>query len=398
MYRTILHVDANCFYISVETALNPQLANKPAAVVGDAEKRHGIVLTANYIAKRVYGVKTGDTVWQAEKKCPGLVKVTAHMQLYKEYSMKMRDILYLYSDYVEPFGCDEAWIELKGIVKDNGEKVAHHIRKRIKKELGITVSVGVSFNKAFAKLGSDMKKPDAVTVISEENFKEKIWPLPVEDLLYVGRKTKTLLNKKAIYTIGDLAGTDITLLNDWLGKSAHMLHDYANGLDNSQVMHYDCKREFKSIGNSTTFPYDLTTEPQVRSSLVFLADYVSQRLRNEGVKGREITVSVRDNKMHWVSHRRSIECPTDISNEIAHHAMELFKESYGWIYPVRSLGISVGRLGNEDFCVQLDLLSDEEKRSKQHIIDTTGDMLRKKFGDTIICKAVTLMNKDVAHM
>jgi DNA polymerase-4 len=243
-----------------------------------------------------------------------------------------------------------------------------------------------------------MKKPDAVTVISEENFKEKIWPLPVEDLLYVGRKTKTLLNKKAIYTIGDLAGADIILLNDWLGKSAYMLHDYANGLDNSPVMHYDCKREFKSIGNSTTFPYDLTTEPQVRSSLVFLADYVSQRLRNEGVKGREITVSVRDNKMHWISHRRSIERPTDISNEIAHHAMELFKESYGWIYPVRSLGISVGRLGNEDFCIQLDLLSDEEKRSKQHIIDTTGDMLRKKFGDTIICKAVTLMNKDVAHL
>ena len=398
MDRTILHVDANCFYVSVETALNPQLRDKPAAVVGDTEKRHGIVLTANYIAKRVYGIKTGDTVWQAEKKCPDLVQIKTHMQLYKEYSMKMRDILYSYSDYVEPFGCDEAWVELKGVVKENGEKIAHHIRRRIKKELGITVSVGVSFNKAFAKLGSDMKKPDAVTVITKDNFREKIWPLPVEDLLYVGKRTKNILNRKAVYTIGDLAQADEHLLGDWLGKSAQMLHTYANGLDTSPVKPYGYKREAKSIGNSTTFPHDLTTEEEVRSSLVSLADYVSQRLRKEGVKGREITVSVRDNKMHWVSHGRSLDRPTDISNEIARCAVELFKESYGWINPVRSLGISVGRLGGEETCTQLDLLGNEEKRSKHRIIDCTGDMLKQRFGNQIICKAVTLLHRDTVLM
>ena len=393
MDKTILHVDANCFYASVETALDPSLADKPTAVVGDSEKRHGIVLTANYIAKRSFGVKTGEPIWQAERKCPNLVKINAHMQLYAEYSRRMREILLSYSDYVEPFGCDEAWVELRGMLKGSGEETAHRIRSRIKEELGITVSVGVSFNKIFAKLGSDMKKPDAVTVITRENFKDKVWGLPVEDLLYVGPKTKLKLNKRAVYTIGDLAHCDVRLVGSWLGKNGELLHSYANGYDSSEVRAYDKPHEIKSIGNSTTCPYDLTEENEVRTVLISLADLVSYRMRKEGVQGREITISIRDSRMHWISHGHTFRRATDISREISDCAFRLFKETYGWINPIRSLGISVGRLCDKDMPIQLDLFSDEEKRSRLRTLDSISDALKNRFGADVILKARMLQNR-----
>ncbi len=387
MDRTILHIDANSFFASVECVMNPQIADKPVAVVGDKEKRHGIVLAANYIAKKNYGIKTGDTVYMAERKCPELVKMNVHMQEYMKYSKRIREILCSYSDYVEPFSCDEAWVELRGTLKNAGVETAERIRKRIKNELGITVSVGVSFNKVFAKLGSDMKKPDAVTEITRENYKTKIWSLPVESMLYVGKRTKSLLNNRAIYTIGDLAKTDKELVISWLGKNGAALYAFANGYDLSPVREYDDIKEAKSIGNSTTCPRDLVTDTEVKTVLMLIAQRVSERMRVAGVKGREITVSVKDNELHTISHRCTLEVYTDISGEIAECAMKLFKQSYGWINPVRSIGISVGALTSDEMYEQLDLFNDMGHRKRLETIERVTDAIKKKFGNDSICKA-----------
>lgn len=394
MERTILHVDANCFYASVECAQNPDIADKPVAVVGDASKRHGIVLTANYIAKRRYGIRTGDVIWQAQRKCPELIKITARMDLYMRYSQRLRELLLSYSDYVEPFGCDEAWVELRGMFKNSGREIADKIRARAKKELGITVSVGVSFNKVFAKLASDMKKPDATTEIRRDNFKEMIWKLPAEDLLYVGAKTKAQLNKHAIYTIGDIANTDVILLNAWLGKQGQMIHCFANGYDMSPVAEYEDRRIEKSIGNSTTCARDLVNNTEVKAVLMLLADHVASRLRERGVKGREITIGVRDSHLRWVSHRCTLSRATYISNEIGECAMRLFCELYGWSEPVRSLGVTVSGLCSGGEPEQIDLFGEEEKRLRLEALDRAGDCINKRFGRGALRRARFLIDID----
>lgn len=398
MERTILHVDANSFFASVECSLNPDIADKPVAVVGDIEKRRGIVLTANYIAKLRYGIKTGEAVWQAKQKCPALVTVGANMNMYLHYSRLMKEILRDYSDYIEPFGCDENWVELKGLLHDAGMEIADKIRARMKAELGITVSIGVSFNKVFAKLGSDMKKPDAVTEISGENFKSKVWPLKVEALLYVGRKTKAKLNKRSIYTIGDLANTDKKMLCSWLGVNGAMLWDFANGYDTSPVMAYGDSRVIKSIGNSTTCPRDLKNNREVKTVLMVIADSVAERMRDHHVKGREITVSIRDNDLNWMSHQCSAERPTNISGEIYNCAFELFKESYNWDKPVRSIGICVGKLCGENSIEQLDLLGTVEKRMRLEAIDRAADSLKRRFGRKVIRRARLLEDMQLSEV
>lgn len=390
MSRTILHVDANCFYASIECALNPEIKDKPVAVVGEASLRRGIVLTANYIAKNKYGIKTAETIWQAERKCPDLIKRNANLRLYAEYSKKLRNILLSYSDYVEPFGCDEAWIELRGLLANKGIETAESIRKRVKKELGITVSVGVSFNKVFAKLGSDMKKPDAITVIGQEDFKNKIWDLPIENLLYVGNKTKLILNKRSVCTIGDLAKTDSKLVSSWLGKNGTMLYEYANGMDFSPVAQYDEIESEKSISASTTVPRDLYTREEVKSVFINLADEVSERLREKGGRGKEITVKVRDSDLKWYTHGGQCAIPTDISREIQQLAMKLFDEFYSFKKPVRSLGISIGVFEKEFGGIQMDLFSEDVKRIKLKKIDRVGDNLKKRFGKKILFSARNL--------
>ncbi len=387
MDRTILHVDANSFFASVECAVHPELRDKPMAVAGDSEKRHGIILAANYIAKRGYGIKTAETIYKAKRRCPELVTVKPHMELYRRFSERMREILLSYSDYVEPFGCDECWVELKGILGAAGVETAERIRKRIKAELGITVSIGVSFNKVFAKLGSDMKKPDAVTVITRDNFKEKIWNLPVEALLYVGERTRRKLAGCAVYTIGDLARTDEALIKTWLGKNGMMLRMYASGDDTSPVERYDTVRQVKSVGNSTTCPRDLTDESEVRTVLMLLAESVAERLRDGGRKGSEITVSVRDSELKWASHGKSIDMSTDISSEIYTCAFALFKEMYKWKKPIRGLGICVGRLTDRKSPEQLDIFGDAERRLRSETIERTADSLKKRFGRKVIRRA-----------
>lgn len=281
MERVILHSDCNSFYASVECLHRPEIRDKPVAVGGEPEHRHGMILTKNLIAKK-YGVKTGEPLWKAKQKCPELIIINPDYKLYMRFSEMARKIYLDYTDRVEPFGIDECWLDVTGSTGlfGNGEKIAQEIRGRIKYELGITVSVGVSFNKVFAKLGSDYKKPDAVTVIAKENYKNIVWPLPVEDLLYVGPATKRKLNSYGINTIGKLANMPQNYLHSYFGKWGDMLHDFSNGIDYSPVAEYNHIREVKSIGNSTTTIRDLVNNEDVKMVLFVLAGSVGRRMVN----------------------------------------------------------------------------------------------------------------------
>ena len=294
MDRIILHSDCNCFYASVEMLHHPELAGKPLAVGGDPEARHGIVLTANYIAKRM-GVKTGMALWQARQACPDLVFVPPRMDLYLRFSRMAREIYLEYTDQVENFGCDEAWlaVERSRSIKGDGMTIAREISDRIKQELGITVSIGVSWNKIFAKLGSDYKKPDAITEISRENYKEIVWPLPASDLLYVGRSTERKLSRVGIHTIGELACAEPAHLQSFLGKMGLVLSAFANGLDDSPVSEDGYHAPVKSIGNSTTTPRDLTTDTDVKIILMALSESVAARLRRNGFCAGVVEISIR---------------------------------------------------------------------------------------------------------
>ena len=294
MDRIILHSDCNCFYASVEMLHHPELAGKPLAVGGDPEARHGIVLTANYIAKRM-GVKTGMALWQARQACPDLVFVPPRMDLYLRFSRMAREIYLEYTDQVENFGCDEAWlaVERSRSIKGDGMTIAREISDRIKQELGITVSIGVSWNKIFAKLGSDYKKPDDITEISRENYKEIVWPLPASDLLYVGRSTERKLSRVGIHTIGELACAEPAHLQSFLGKMGLVLSAFANGLDDSPVSEDGYHAPVKSIGNSTTTPRDLTTDTDVKIILMALSESVAARLRKNGFCAGVVEISIR---------------------------------------------------------------------------------------------------------
>ena len=240
--RAILHSDCNGFYASVECLHHPEIRNKPVAVSGDAENRHGIILAKNEIAKK-YNIKTGEAIWQAKQKCPDLITVPPHFDLYKRFSKMARRIYSEYTDKIEPFGLDEAWLDVTDNKNMNGKEIALEINRRIKQELGITVSIGVSFNKIFAKFGSDYKKPDAITEITRENYRDIVWNCPAIDLLYVGRATGRKLESIGIYTIGDIATADVTLLRSYLGKWGDLIYGFANGYDSSTVAQMKEKSE-----------------------------------------------------------------------------------------------------------------------------------------------------------
>lgn len=294
MNRTILHSDCNCFYASVELLHHPELRGKPVAVGGDPEARHGIVLTADYTAKR-YGVKTGMALWQAKQVCPDITFLPPRMDLYLRFSRMAQEIYADYTDKREPYGIDESWLDVtdSATLKGDGFHIAQEISSRMKKELGITVSVGVSFNKIFAKLGSDYKKPDAITTMYEDEFQRKAWCLPVSDLLYVGNATNKKLYSMGIRTIGDLAKSDETLLVRKLGKMGSILWAFANGYDESPVKLENTSAPVKSVGNSTTTPRDMETDEDVKIVLYILAESVAARLRENGFRCRTVEISVR---------------------------------------------------------------------------------------------------------
>ena len=392
MKRSILHVDCNKFYASVECLYRPEIRNKPVAVGGSPESRHGIILTKNEIASK-YGLTVGEPLWQARQKCPDLIIVPPNYPLYLRFSKLTRRIYEDYSEYIEPFGLDESWLDVSGDLR-SGEEIAQEIRQRVKDELGITVSIGVSFNKIFAKFGSDYKKPDAVTVINKENFRDIIYPCPCADLLMVGRSTNKKLNFYGIKTIGELANSDIEFLKSVFGKHGENLWRFANGLDDSPVKHKDEVSPLKSVGNSTTTPRDLVNNADVKTVFRVLCESVSRRLREQGLKGKTISIWVRDNKLGSFTRQKRMKAYTDISTELLDNAMELFLNNYDWGFGIRSLGVSVCDFDFE--AEQFDFEKSVEKRDKLEKIEVAVDDLKRRFGNFCIVRACQLEDKELS--
>ncbi len=397
MERIVIHSDLNNFYASVERLLHPELAGKPIAVCGNKEERKGIVLAKSEEAKRC-GVKTGDTVWQAQKKCAGLITVPPHFDKYMEYSRKVRAIYARYTDLIESYGIDECWLDVTHstlifpkfepkFTEAEGEKhfsdeylrfLGDVIRETVKGELGVTVSCGVSFNKVFAKLGSDLKKPDGTSVISFLNYKKVISGLPVGDLLYVGRATAEKLKSMGITTIGRLAAADDGQIKSAFGKVGETLLTYARGGDDEPVKHMDYKREYKSIGNSSTYPEDVESLNKIERLLYVLAESVAARLRESG-QGLANTVHlwVRDSNLNSISVQKKVR-HTALCSEIAAHAFDLFKENVKPPFKVRALGVTVSGFDNGMSQMTFDeSFGDYQKREKA---ERTVDEIRKKHG------------------
>ena len=380
--RVILHADINNFYASVECLHRPELRNLPVAVGGDEKLRHGIVLAKNYAAKAT-GIRTGETLWQARLKCPGLVVLPPNYPLYLRFARFARQIYADFTDRIEPFGLDEAWLDVSG---SDGLLTADTIRERIRRELGVTASVGVSYNKIFAKLGSDLKKPDATTLVSRENFQTVAWPLPVEELLYVGRATREKLQRYSIHTIGQLAAAPLSFLRGIFGKVGDVLHTFANGRDQSPVMRLDEEAQVRSIGNSTTTPRDLTCDDEVKIILFVLSESVCARLREHGLLCRTVAVSIRDNALFCFERQSKLPAPSHISAEIAGTAMQLFRRHYSWPRPIRSIGVRCSDLLPANGPLQLTVF-DDDTRDKLAALDKTVDALRKRFGHFCIQRA-----------
>ena len=391
MERIVLHSDCNSFYASVECLKHPELRSKAVAVGGDVEQRHGIILAKNQRAKR-FGVQTGEPIWQARNKCPDLVVVPPVFEDYMKFSHFAREIYSDYTDCVESFGLDEAWLDVTGA---DGVAIAEKISRRIKFELGITVSIGVSFNKVFAKLGSDYRKPDAITVITKDNFKDIVWPLPVTDLLCVGKATGEKLRGLGISTIGQLARADRRALNLRLGKNGDMLSFFANGLDSSPVARYDKLQMVKSVGNSSTLPRDLTCLQDAARVLYVLGDSVGRRLREQGLLGRCVTVSMRTNELWSFTRQTVLERPTDLTDEIVRTGIELVRKNYDWRSPMRSIGIKVSDLTDIMQGVQTNFFVDEVHRVKMEKLQEVSDRLKDRFGNKCIQPASLLADTEL---
>lgn len=394
----ILHSDLNNFYASCECLYDPSIRNKPMVVVGDVEKRHGIVLSKNQIAKKM-GVKTGFTVWEATNCCGNdLVCVGVHFDRYQRLSKIVKDIYRQYSNRVESFGIDEAWIDITESVHtfEEAENLAHTIRVRVIEETGLTVSIGVSYNKVFAKLGSDLKKPNAVTVITPTNYQDKVWQLPVADLLYVGRATNDKLHKMCINTIGDLARADEKLLHTLLGKNGIMLHKFACGLDDTEVHLNGYKEEMKSIGNSMTCPRDLKTNEEVSQVLSILAENVAKRMKKEGVYAKEVQLWIKDNTLSSIDRQQQFFLPTDLASELHKGAMRLFEEHYTWEHTVRALGVRAVKLMSKP--KQYSIFEDGEKLNKQANLEQAIRTIRRKYGYHSIKKASVAADEELDHI
>ena len=386
MERVILHCDQNCFFASVELLSHPDLRDVPMAVCGDPASRHGIILAKNEPAKR-FGIQTAETVWQARRKCPGLVLLPPHHKLYREYSVRVNELYGQYTDLVEPFGIDESWLDITGSMHLFGGDpvaIADELRRRVREELGLSISVGVSFNKIFAKLGSDYKKPDATTLISPENWQEIVWPLPVGAMLFVGRSAQRTLAQYGVETIGQLAACRPEMLEKLLGKLGRQMHEYANGLDRSPVRPQAEREPVKSVGNGTTFPHDLTRWEEVRAGLAALSDSVAMRLRRQGLYCSGVQVTIKDSSFCSISRQKRLESPTRLMKDIQRAAIELTRSAWRAPTPIRMLTVTALHITEsaESF-EQLDLLGAGRAVSdaRQEKLESAVRAIRDKFGD-----------------
>lgn len=390
--RIILHSDANAFYASVECALQPELKGKAVAVCGSTELRHGIVLAKSELAKKA-GVKTGMANWEAKRLCPNLIIVPPRHEIYAEYSKRLHEIYLSYTDLVEPYGLDECWLDVTHNLK-NHFQIADEIRERVKRELDITVSIGISFNKVFAKLGSDMKKPDAVTHISQENYKQTVWRLPCSDLLYCGRATTEKLHRLGIKTIGGLANFSREYLAEQFGKNGETLWLYANGLDDSPVCRYGEGEQAKSVGHGITCVSDLHTLEEVSAVLISLSQEIGQKLRQLHLQARGIQVTVRDNQLKFHSWQQQLEQPTQCAATLSKAGAKLLAERYLWKQAIRALTISAINLESVDSPNQISLFEGESD-ARQRKIEGALDGLREKFGDGCVKPAVLFLDHKI---
>lgn len=387
MDRTILHCDLNGFYAAVECVLNPALKKVPMAVAGDPESRHGIILAKNEIAKR-YNIVTAETIWQAKQKCTDLVLVPPHHSEYEKYSRLVNDIYEEFTDLVEPFGIDESWLDVSSVYNlfGSGVEIADKIRAEVKERLELTISVGVSFNKVFAKLGSDYKKPDATTEITRENYREIVWPLPTSDLLYVGKKAEEIFSKMQITTIGDIARWDRDQLIRKLGKMGGMIHDYANGMDDEPVTSAYSERTLKSVGNGKTFDHDLVGFEEIKCGVILLADEVSGRLRKSGLKCSVVSVTMKTPSFKSTSKQKTLQNPTSLTKEIIDVSMELIHSFWNERTPVRSITITGMKLVSRgEIAEQISMFAEESfDKEKADKIDIVMDSIREKYGSGAI--------------
>lgn len=397
MERIILHCDCNAFYASVECLLHPEYREVPMAVCGDPEQRHGIILAKNEYAKK-YGIQTAETIWQAKEKCPQLVLAKPHRKKYAEYSKKVNEIYQRFTDLVEPFGIDESWLDVTGSQQlfGSGPEIADMLREIAKQETGLTISVGVSFNKIFSKLGSDYKKPDATTVITEDQVPLIVFPLPVERLLYVGKSATETMKGMGIRTIGELARADRSLLIANLGKIGGDLHDYANGLDESPVKSIYEEREIKSVGNSLTFKRNLLGLEDIRLGITVLADTVAARMRRSGVKCTIVQITIRNPSFKTITRQKPLANATFLAKELAEAAMQLILEYWNLRAPIRMLALTGLNLFREEEAPgeQLSLFqeSHQYEREKQEQLETALDRIRTKYGKGAISICGMLQN------
>ena len=390
--KTILHCDCNSFFASVECALNPALKDVPMAVGGNTENRHGIILAKNEIAKK-FNVMTAEAIWQAKAKCPELVVVPPHHEEYSLYSREINKIYEKYTDRVEKFGIDESWLDVTGSLRlfGDGAEIARKIRCEVKEKLGITISVGVSFNKIFSKLGSDYKKPDATTVITRENFKSIVFPLPIDDLLYVGRSSKKVLERVGIKTIGDIAGANKEALKLLLGKQGEMLYDFANG-NSSDYVEFACVRDTpKSVGNGMTFKRDIENIDDLKKGLLALSDCITFRMKKKGLLCYGVSVSVKDANFKTISKQKNLAIPTSSPQNIYNEALTLVSFIWDGKKPLRSLTVTGIDIIKQERGEQMSFF-ENNKQEKKEKLETAVNNLRKNFGKSSILYASVLNN------
>lgn len=396
--RAILHADINYCYAQIEEMRYPKLKHVPMAVGGNQEKRHGVILAKNELAKK-YHIKTGESLVEARKKCPDLLVIHPDFNAYHYYTERIKDIYREYTDQVESFGLDEAWIDVSSSTRlfGSGYTIAKTIQDRVLEEWGLTISMGVSFNKIFAKLGSDLIKPRGLVHISHDNFKDIVWPLPVSELLYVGSSTKGKLLQEGITTIGELANTSPHFLCRKLGKMGEVIWQFANGYDVSEVAFTNHMEEVKSVGNSITTIRDVTSYEEAKLVYYVLVESVASRLKEQGLKGSVISISLRDNKLNWLTRQRKIQRSTNLTQEMIPVVLDLLAKNWSFLTPLRSIGVTVSQLVLQSQQEQLNLFEDETCRQKQLILDQTMDQIRTKYGFQSIQRCCLLLDQQLTE-
>jgi DNA polymerase-4 len=393
--RCILHCDCNSFYASVELLSHPELRDVPVAVCGDPEGRHGIILAKNEAAKS-YGIQTAETIWQARAKCPDLTLLPPHRERYREFYTCINAIYQEYTARVEPFSIDESWLDVTQtwhLFASSPRILADNLRTRIQRETGLTISVGVSFNKVFAKMGSDYKKPNATTEITRDNYRQLLWGLPVGDMLFVGRRMQNRLISLGIRTIGDLATADPRMLTDTFGKLGAELSRYARGEDRAEVRRWGEKEPIKSIGNRITFKHDLHTTAEIRTGISALAEEVAARLRRHGLYAGAVQVTIKGSDLKSIQRQKQLPMSTHLARDLERECLELVQQNWTIGRPIRMLTVTVRSLTEEPFAIQQSLFDDAPQPDpRREALERSLDTIRAKYGRNAIADANLLRN------